>query len=44
MPGSVEKLEGTLKWLGIEFHESPSKGGLYGPYVQVHAHHTSLTP
>lgn len=39
VPGSVEKLEKSLQWLGIEFHESPSMGGLYGPYVQVYTPH-----
>ena len=36
MPGSIETLEESLKWLGIDFHESPSKGGPYGPYIQVY--------
>ena len=35
VPGSKEGLEETLQWLGVQFHESPSKGGPYGPYIQV---------
>ena len=43
VPESVEKLEESLCWLGIEFHESPSKGGPYGPYVQVEFVSTDLS-
>lgn len=32
--GAVEQLQEDLKWLGIDFDEGPSNGGLYGPYVQ----------
>ncbi len=35
MPGSVEKLEQSLKWLNLNFDESPSIGGRHGPYIQV---------
>lgn len=35
MPGSVEKMQQTLKWLGVEFDEGPSIGGKFGPYIQV---------
>jgi glutamyl-tRNA synthetase len=34
VPGSERRLEEALQWLGIEFNESPSKGGPCGPYVQ----------
>ncbi|CAI8023907.1 Glutamate--tRNA ligase [Geodia barretti] len=34
VPGSKEGLEESLQWLGVQFHESPSKGGPYGPYIQ----------
>ncbi|KNC87723.1 glutamyl-tRNA synthetase [Sphaeroforma arctica JP610] len=29
-----KQLETTLNWAGIEFDESPAKGGDFGPYVQ----------
>eukprot|EP00123_Amoebidium_parasiticum_P020761 comp5593_c0_seq1/m.1499 comp5593_c0_seq1/g.1499 ORF comp5593_c0_seq1/g.1499 comp5593_c0_seq1/m.1499 type:complete len:535 (-) comp5593_c0_seq1:137-1741(-) len=32
--GSAEKLEDILVWAGVDFDESPSKGGPFGPYVQ----------
>jgi len=32
--GAVEGLYDILKWLKIDFDESPEKGGEYGPYVQ----------
>ena len=32
--GAAEALSTTLRWAGIEFDESPEKGGEYGPYVQ----------
>ncbi len=35
MPGSVEKLEQSLKWLKLAFDEGPSVGGPHGPYLQV---------
>ncbi|QEN05947.1 glutamate--tRNA ligase [Thiospirochaeta perfilievii] len=31
---ALEDLYNTFKWLGVEFDESPEKGGEYGPYVQ----------
>jgi glutamyl-tRNA synthetase len=34
VPGSVERIAESLNWLGIEFDESPQKGGKYGPYIQ----------
>ncbi|EKD56947.1 MAG: hypothetical protein ACD_58C00039G0008 [uncultured bacterium] len=32
--GSVERLTESMKWLGIEFDESPTKSGRYAPYTQ----------
>ncbi|XP_067014219.2 nondiscriminating glutamyl-tRNA synthetase EARS2, mitochondrial [Anabrus simplex] len=34
VPDAMERLENDLIWAGIEPDESPSKGGLYGPYNQ----------
>ncbi|NCD00992.1 glutamate--tRNA ligase [bacterium] len=33
--GAVEKLINILNWSGIEFSESPEKGGDFGPYIQT---------
>lgn len=32
--GSVKRLNESMEWLGIEFDESPEKGGKYEPYTQ----------
>lgn len=32
--GAEQYIEDSFAWLGIEFDESPSKGGPYGPYRQ----------
>jgi glutamyl/glutaminyl-tRNA synthetase len=32
--GAEEYIQQAFDWLGIEFDESPSKGGPYGPYKQ----------
>jgi glutamyl-tRNA synthetase len=34
VPGSVERIEESLRWLGIDWDEGPDVGGPYGPYVQ----------
>lgn len=34
VPGAEKYIEEAFDWLGIEFDESPSKGGPYGPYRQ----------
>ena len=34
VPGAEKYLTEAFDWLGIEFDESPSKGGPYGPYRQ----------
>ena len=34
VPGSAEKLEAILGWMGLSPDESPLKGGPCGPYVQ----------
>ena len=34
VPGAEEYIEEAFDWLGLEFDESPSKGGPYGPYRQ----------
>lgn len=32
--GAQENLIASLRWAGIEFDESPEKGGAFGPYIQ----------
>ena len=32
--GSVERIQDSLRWLGLEWDEGPELGGDYGPYVQ----------
>ena len=32
--GSLERIEGSLRWLGIDWDEGPREGGPFGPYVQ----------
>ena len=32
--GSLERIEGSLRWLGMDWDEGPDIGGDYGPYVQ----------
>ena len=32
--GAEEYIQDTFNWFGLEFDESPSKGGNYGPYKQ----------
>jgi glutamyl-tRNA synthetase len=34
VPGSIEMLMDSLRWVGLEWDEGPDKGGPYGPYVQ----------
>lgn len=34
VPGAEQYIYDTFDWLGIEFDESPRKGGPYGPYKQ----------
>ena len=34
VPGAEQHFQDVFEWLGIEFDESPSKGGNYGPYRQ----------
>ena len=34
VPGAEAYIQEAFDWLGIEFDESPSKGGPYGPYKQ----------
>ena len=34
VPGSIEALMESLRWVGIEWDEGPDIGGPYGPYVQ----------
>ena len=36
VPGSLERIEQSLKWLKLRFDEGPTVGGNYGPYQQVH--------
>ncbi|MDE2694922.1 MAG: glutamate--tRNA ligase [Chloroflexota bacterium] len=32
--GSLQRIEDSLRWLGMEWDEGPDEGGPYGPYVQ----------
>lgn len=34
VPGSEQYIQESFDWLGMEFDESPSKGGPFGPYRQ----------
>ncbi|MGE0228158.1 MAG: glutamate--tRNA ligase [Dehalococcoidia bacterium] len=34
VPGSVERIEESLRWLGLDWDEGPDIGGPHGPYVQ----------
>jgi glutamyl-tRNA synthetase len=34
VPGAEDYIQEAFDWLGIEFDESPEKGGPYGPYRQ----------
>lgn len=34
MPGSLEKILDSLRWLGLDYDEGPEIGGDFGPYVQ----------
>lgn len=34
VPGSIERIEASLRWLGLDWDEGPDVGGPYGPYVQ----------
>lgn len=34
VPGSEQYIQESFDWLGMEFDESPSKGGSFGPYRQ----------
>src|SRR5712692_7763835 len=44
VPGAVESLIDSMRWLGLDWDEGPEVGGPYGPYVQserlplYHAH------
>ncbi len=33
--GAIESLISICSWMGIEFDESPTTGGKYGPYIQT---------
>lgn len=37
--GSVNYIYDSLSWLGINFDESPKKGGTFGPYIQSKRSH-----
>ena len=34
VPGSLERILDSLRWLGLDWDEGPDIGGPYGPYVQ----------
>ena len=35
VPGAVEKIMDSLRWLGLDWDEGPDIGGPYGPYRQT---------
>jgi glutamyl-tRNA synthetase len=35
VPGAVENIIASMRWLGIDWDEGPDVGGPYGPYVQT---------
>jgi glutamyl-tRNA synthetase len=35
VPGAVENILESLRWLGLDWDEGPDVGGPYGPYVQT---------
>ncbi len=34
IPGSIDELIASLKWLGLDWDEGPEVGGNFGPYIQ----------
>jgi len=34
VPGSLARIEASLRWLGVDWDEGPDVGGPYAPYVQ----------
>lgn len=34
VPGSVDSIQQTLRWMGLDWDEGPGVGGEYGPYIQ----------
>ncbi|MEX2375671.1 MAG: glutamate--tRNA ligase family protein, partial [Dehalococcoidia bacterium] len=34
VPGSVERIMESLRWLGLDWDEGPDRGGPFSPYVQ----------
>src|SRR5215218_5014152 len=32
--GAIEQIQESLDWLGLDFDESPARGGPFGPYLQ----------
>ena len=34
VPGSLELIEQSFEWLGMDIDEGPRQGGAYGPYIQ----------
>ncbi|MSQ08266.1 MAG: glutamate--tRNA ligase [Dehalococcoidia bacterium] len=34
VPGSIEQIQESLRWLGLEWDEGPGKDGPHGPYIQ----------
>lgn len=35
VPGAVENIMASMRWLGLDWDEGPDVGGPYGPYVQT---------
>lgn len=35
VPGAVEDIMSSMRWLGLDWDEGPDVGGPYGPYVQT---------
>jgi len=39
VPGAVENILESLRWLGLQWDEGPEVGGPYGPYIQSQRRH-----
>ena len=35
VPGAIENILDSLRWLGLDWDEGPDIGGPYGPYIQT---------
>ncbi len=42
VPGALESIMESLKWLGLEWDEGPGVGGPHAPYIQSERHATGI--